>query len=281
MVLEEMRHKIKLQKTNKMKKVLCMGWLMFIIITGCDKNKKTEADAIASTSSPSDAENTLGFGILSKLKGIWNSPVTSTTPLGGYPEWIVDFRPISENQISAKNELDTLNNIHLSFFVAKYNNTFKVAFRNGSSFNGMKRVSYFLADSVSENTSQSFYRFSEIIKGKSRAYTTVLLKQDSLIIKSFTNKYNTQTNATAHMTWSAKLQDTTSCKPAVSNFKFPKKTITKDFSFTFEGRPEAIFYSLTGDPYSEEIQPYLGKTIINYSFAISFTPSPSKKVFLL
>src|SRR4051812_37630257 len=85
-----------------------------------------------------DINNTKGYNILGKLGGIWNGPVTSTTPLGGYPEWIVDFRPISANQISAKNELDTLNDINMSFFVALYNNQYTICFRNGGSFNGNK-----------------------------------------------------------------------------------------------------------------------------------------------
>ncbi len=230
-------------------------------------------------------QSIMGFGALNKLKGIWNGPVTSSTPLGGYPEWIVDFRPISANQISAKNELDTLNDIHMSFFIAKYNNAYKVAFRNGGSFNGMQRVSYFLADSVYENVTHSFYRFSEIINGQLRAYTTVLFKNDSLIISSYTNKYNTLSSSVLHMTWRAKLQDTTACQPAVANFNFPQRTLTKDFSTTFNGQSEAVFYSTSGpavgDPYTESMQPYLGQTTINYSYAPGFVTDPSKKVFLM
>ena len=257
-----------------------------ILLTFCScKDKKTEEPPTPSTtSSPPagpDLNNTLGFGVLKKVRGIWNGPVTSTTPLGGYPEWIVDFRPISENQISAKNELDTLNDIHMSFFIALYNNQYKVAFRNGGSFGGMKRVSYFLADSVSENGSNSFYRFSEILKGRKRAYTEVIFKTDSLYIKSYTNKYNTQMSATPHMVWSAKLQDTSSCAAAITNFNFPKKTQTKDFSSTFTGQTETIYYNLVSDPYPENSQPYLGKTNAGYSFAPGFTPVPSKKLFLI
>lgn len=263
-------------------KLIIAGFLIFAF--GC-KDKKTEeitpepVSPVAST--PPDINLTLGFNILKKLKGIWNGPVTSTTPLGGYPEWIVDFRPISENQISAKNELDTLNDIHLSFFIALYNNQYKIAFRNGGSFAGNKRVSYFLADSVSENGTNSFYRFSEIIKGKKRAYTEVIFKPDSLYIKSYTNKYNTQTNATPHMVWSAKLQDTSAGQPAIANFIFPKKTQTKDFSSTFNGQTEAIYYSLSTDPYPENAQPYLGNTIANYSFDATHVPVATKKVFLI
>lgn len=84
-------------------------------------------DAVPPTDNPdnttplySTLDSTFGFGVLAKVKGIWNGPVTSTTPLGGFPEWVVDFRPISAHQVSAKNELDTQNDIHMSFFIAKY-----------------------------------------------------------------------------------------------------------------------------------------------------------------
>jgi hypothetical protein len=120
-----------------------------LLLLQCKKKDDT-TDAPPSNNPLSDINNTLGFGLLNKVKGIWNGPVTSSTALGAYPEWIVDFRPISENQISAKNELDSLNDIHMSFFIAKYNNEYRVCFRNGGSFGGQTRVSYFLADSVSE-----------------------------------------------------------------------------------------------------------------------------------
>jgi len=266
-----------------MKIKLLLTFLILVSLISC-KNKKADdvPEQPTNTANPTpDINNTYGFNVLKKIKGIWNGPVTSTTPLGGYPEWIVDFRPISENQISAKNELDTLNDIHMSFFIALYNNQYKVAFRNGGSFAGNKRVSYFLADSVSETGSNFFYRFSEILKGKKRAYTEVIFKQDSLYIKSYTNKYNTQTTSTPHMVWSAKLQDSTSAQAAISNFNFPKKSMTKDFSSTFNGQTEAVYFSLSTDPYPENAQPYLGNTTAAYSFATGYTPAASKKVFLI
>ncbi|MBL7936448.1 MAG: hypothetical protein JNM51_11650 [Bacteroidia bacterium] len=260
--------------------------LLVILMPSCKscKDKKSEEESPEITENGPTAENTLGFGVLNKVKGIWNGPVTSTTPLGGYPEWIVDFRPITENQISAKNELDTMNDIFLSFFIAKYNNQYKVAFRNGGSFGSRKRVSYFLADSVSETANQSFYKFTEIIKGKTRAYTEVIRKADSLIIKSYTNNYNSLPTSAPHMAWKAKLQDTTSATNAVTHFNFPKKTQTIDFSSVFAGQSEAVFYSgsnLSADPYPETAQPYLGKTTVNYTYDGAHTPSSSKKTLLI
>jgi len=230
-----------------------------------------------------DINNTKGFGILEQLPGIWNGPVTSTTPLGGFSEWIVDFRPISENQISAKNELDTLNDINMSFFIVLYNNEYTLCFRNGGSFNGLKRISYFICDSVAETASQNYYRFSEIINGTHRAYTEVIFRNagDSLYIKSYTNIYNILPNAVLHMTWSAKKIDATSSQPAITQFNFPIKSMTKDFSNSFTGLSEGIFYQLTGDPYPEADQPYLGQSNITYTYAGGYSPNPAKKVFLI
>ncbi len=257
--------------------------IALFFVYSCNKNEEDESEPPVSNVDPlADINNTYGFGVLQKISGIWNGPVTSSTPLGGYPEWIVDFRPNSENQISAKNELDTLNDIFMSFFIAKYNNQYRVAFRNGGSFGGQKRTAYFLADSVSETSTQSFYRFKEIIKGKQRAYTDVIFKSDSLYIKSYTNKYNSLSTAVIHMEWSAKLQDNSSAQSAISNFNFPKKTLTKDFSTVFSGQTEAIYYSTGGgDPYPETAQPYLGQATVNYTFSTSYIPDPSKKVTLI
>lgn len=262
--------------------------IIILLFFSCKNKNKDEVPEDQSTTTGanppvnSDTNSVLGNNVLRKVKGIWNGPVSSTTPLGGYPEWIVDFRPISENQISAKNELDTANDIFMSFFVIKYNNQRKVAFRNGGSFVNMKRVSYFMADSVSETVNQSFYRFSEIVMGKSKAFTEVIRKGDSLIIKSYTNKYNTLTSASPHMTWRAKLQDTTSAVVSSDNFNFPKSSMTKDFSSTFTGQAEAVYYSTSGvpqgDPYPENLQPYLGQVTASYTFAAGFTPVSTKKV---
>ncbi len=269
-----------------MKSIYSLLILGLLLTTVACKEKKSEEETpdVTTTGGGPDINNTLGYGVLNKAKGIWNGPVTSTTPLGGYPEWIVDFRPITENQVAAKNELDTLNDIFMSFFIAKYNNEYKMGFRNGGSFGGMKRVSYFLADSVSETAVKSYYRFAEILKGKSRAFTEVIFNNDSMTVKSYTNKYNTLTAAAPHMTWRAKLQDSTSTAAAVSHFGFPKKTLTKDFSSTFIGQTEAVYYSgvnLAADPYPETAQPYLGQTTINYTYDASHIPNASKKVMLI
>ena len=245
-----------------------------LILLACKKDKTEDP-----TPSGPSLENTYGYGVLAKLNGIWSGPVTSTTALGSFPKWIVDFRPISNNQVSAKNELDSLNGIFMSFFIVKHNNAYKVAFRNGGGFAGSQRVSYLLADSVSETTTHSFYRFSEVVQGKSRAYSEVIFSTDSLYIHSYTN-------GSLHMSWSSKLINTTAANSAISAFNFPQKSMTKDFSTAFDAVSESIYYSPNStppsdDPYTINQQPYLGVTNASFTFAAGFTPVSTKKVMII
>lgn len=225
--------------------------------------------------------NVEGYGILDKLPGIWNGPVNSQTALGSFPEWIVDFRPISSSQISAKNELDSVNDIFMSFFVCKYDNAYKMAFRNGGGFAGNVRNSYMIIDSVSETSNHSFYRFSDPVAGKNRVYTEVTFKDDSLIMHTYTNQYNTLSEPVTHFIWKADLRDNSSTQNAISLFSYPQKEMTRDFSTTFDGLTEAVFYSAAADPYPENQQPYLGVSNVSVSITNPATVDPAKKVLIL
>jgi hypothetical protein len=263
---------------------LALFLAIMITTPGCKcKKEKENAPEVTDPGTINSSTNVMGYGILSRLPGIWNGPVTSSTMLGSYPEWIVDFRPVSGAQVSAKNELDSLNNILMGFFIVKHANSYKMAFRNGGGFAGSNRIAYAVIDSVSETTNNYFYRFSDFRAGKNRVYTNVLFKDDSLIVHVYTNVYNTQTSTTSHMLWRAKLQDVSSAANAIAHFSFPQKQMVKDFSTTFDLKLEAIYYDsdLANDPYPVTAQPYLGKTIVNISYNASHVPDPAKKTFLM
>jgi hypothetical protein len=258
--------------------------LILSILTASCKDKKDTEETPPPTSGSGGIDSSTpvaGYNILSHLPGIWNGPVTSTTALGGYPEWIVDFRPVSAAQVSAKNELDSVNNILMGFFIVKHGGSYKMAFRNGGGFAGSQRIAYAVIDSVSETTNNYFYRFSDFKAGKNRVYTNVLFKDDSLIVHVYTNVYNTLSSPQTHMLWRAQLKDTTSAQPAITAFSFPQKQMVKDFSSTFDAVAEAIYYNSSTDPYNEASQPYLGQTTVNVSFDGAHTPDPAKKVFLM
>lgn len=260
-----------------MKKIIALV-LTLSILMGCKPDK-------TNTGNLSDINNTYGFSILEKLKGIWKGGVISTTPIGDFPDWTIDFRPISAAQISSKNELDKDNDIFMSFFVTKYNGEYRVAFRNGGAFSGNQRVSYYIADSISENSAGSYYRFSEMVTGKSKGFTEVIFKNDSIIIAAYTNKFNTQSTPTLHMRWSAKLIEKTAADIAAAHFGFPKKTMGFDLSGKFDGMSQSILYSTGGspaaDPYKDNQQPFCGTTNASFSFASSLSPNPNNNVLLL
>ncbi len=259
--------------------------LTILFSVSCKKGKTDDTtppddDGTCNLVAISSSSSVQGFGILAKLPGIWNGSVYSPTPLGSYPEWIVDFRPISASQVSAKNELDSINDIFMSFFIVKYDCEYKVAFRNGGGFAGQVRNSYQLIDSLNEGPTESYYRFSDPKAGKNRVHTAVTFKQDSLIIHVYTNQYNTLATAQTHMIWRAKLQDQTSTQNAISLFNYPQKVLTRDFTTTFDGSTEAIYYTAAQDPYPEQQQPYLGNSTININVTNPGTVDPSKKILI-
>ncbi|MBK6950923.1 MAG: hypothetical protein IPH24_02445 [Crocinitomicaceae bacterium] len=252
---------------------------ILILLVSCRHDSKILSLALSADTitNISDTLAVIGFSILKKLPGIWHGPVTSATPLGSYQEWIVDFRPISSAQISAKNELDSLNDIFMSFFIAKYDSTFMMFFRNGGGFAGQVRNSYMKIDSVYESSNLCFYRFVDPISGGDRVDTDITFKEDSLIMHVHTNVYNTLSTPTTHMIWKAVLKDTTSAQNAIDHFDYPQKVVVKNFSTTFDGLSEAVFYSASVDPYPEQDQPYLG--ISNVTVNITNPPviDPAKK----
>jgi hypothetical protein len=267
-------------KNNIFGTFIFCGIILFAFIS-CKHDHADETPATPNAGPITASTDVTGYGILSHLPGIWNGPVNSTTALGSYPEWIVDFRPVSAAQVSSKSELDSVNTILLGFFIVKHGNAYKMALRNGGGFAGMQRIAYAVIDSVSELTNHYFYRFSDFRAGANRVYTTILFKDDSLIMQVYTNVYNTLNHPALHMEWKAKLQDSTSAQNAIAHFTFPQKQMVQDFSTTFDSRPEAIYYDLTSDPYNEAAQPYLGKTTVNINFDATYTPDPNKKVFLI
>jgi hypothetical protein len=244
--------------------------------------KKDDGSCEYDTIVPPIDNNTdvLGFGIMSKLTGIWNGPVSSPTPLGSFTEWIVDFRPIAPAQVSAKNELDSVNDIFMSFFIAEYGGGYKVFFRNGGGFAGQIRTSYMVCDSVGEGT-ESYYRFVDPVSGGNRVYTEVVFKQDSLIMTTYTNQYNTLSEPEIHMKWQASLRDDTSDDFAISLFNYPQKQEVIDFTSAFDGQSESVYYGGVGDPYPESDQPYVGISTVNITVTAPASVDPSKKVLYL
>lgn len=247
-------------------------FVALLIATSCRTKKSSEEPP-----SPPVYE-VPGFELLHALIGIWEGPVVSTTMIGDFPTWKVDFRPIAPSQISARNELDSANNIHLSFFVAQYEGRPTLCLRNGGFFSGMERLTYLFLDSVA----QDYYRFVEPISRGGRAYVEVRLTHpDSLIFTAYTNKLRTRPTPVLHMRWTAGRLDTTAGMEAARRVGFPQKVPMRDLSTAFAGREETIFYSpIQGDPYPSSQQPYLGTLQATYRHGSAYSPQADKYVVL-
>ncbi len=256
--------------------LFCICSLSFI---ACDKGGTDDKDD--KTPPLTDTTTVLGYGILNDFIGIWNGPVTSTTPLGGYPEWILDFRPIAEAHLSGKAELDTVNDIFMGFFITKFEQKYVMAFRNGGGFAGLQRVSYAQCDSSYELGGERYYRFSDFKAGPNRVYAEFRFRNDSVYMQTFTNKYNNLSAPTLHMQWAAKRTDTTAVQVAKQHFGFPKKKLMKDLSTSFDSLTEAVFYDINNDPYRQMDHPYLGQTSVTCTFGSAVQPQAGAQVILI
>lgn len=222
-----------------------------------------------------------GYNMLSKINGIWSGDVNSTTALGDFQDWTMDIRPMSAAECGGKSELDSINDIFMSFFIVKHNNEYRLAFRNGGGFGGSQRISYQICDSVYESSSVSYYRFSDFVAGENRVYAAFTFENDSMNLIVYTSVYNTVSPVTLHFEWKAKLLDTTETQDAITHFNFPQKQMVKDFSSTFSAMTESIFYNVTADAYPEADHPYVGETTINITYAGSLTINPGSKSFVI
>ncbi len=256
------------------------AWIILVVaFFACDKGKPKDSDDKAKPIS--DTTNVLGYEILNDFVGIWNGGVTSTTPLGGYPEWIVDFRPISASQLSGKAELDTLNDIFMGFFIAQYQGKYLMTFRNGGGFAGLQRVSYASCDSSTITSGEHYYRFVDFKAGLNRVFVEFRFRNDSVYMKTYTNKYNTLNAPTLHMEWKAKRVDNAAAAAAVQHFGYPKKVVVKDFTTSFDGVSEAVFYGTQTDPYPQSEHPYLGQASITCSFGNNVQVQAGAQVIVL
>lgn len=264
---------------NRLAGIIAAGFIILLTGTFSSCKKKNTDDGVVP---PIDSTTqVLGYGILNKLPGIWSGGVSSTTSLGGFSNWTLDFRPNSASQVSGKSELDSLNDIFLSFFIVRHNGSYKMAFRNGGSWAGNKRITYEVLDSVYESGGYAYYRFVDFVRGAEKTFYEVEFKGDSMFQRAYTNKYNVQPNAVLHMAWNSKRVDVTSTAAAITHFSFPQKNMTKDFTNAFGGHTESVWYSFDGDPYAEADQPYLGVAQISYTFLNTLSVDPAKRVFLL
>ncbi|HUV07734.1 MAG TPA: hypothetical protein VMX75_08375 [Spirochaetia bacterium] len=224
--------------------------------------------------------NILGFGLLSRLPGLWNGPVSSTTPAGSFAVWYVDFRPVSPGQISQYSTLDSRTLNYISFFIVKHDNQLKIALRTEGIFQNKGCVTYEVLDRVRE--SEGYYRFSYFQAGEKRAYTEfTFLNNDKFIMEVYTNKFNKVYPLQLHSRWEARRGDRKAASGAVSHFSFPQPVMIKNFSDVFRNLTESIYFSTENDPYDSSSQPFVGNVTVNISIDKDLKVESNHELFLL
>lgn len=224
-------------------------------------------------------EEVLGYSFLTKIPGLWHGPVTSTTSAGSFDNWYVDFRPVSESQISQFSLLDTNTVNNISFFIVKFNNKLKIAMRTEGCFKNQCCVTYEVMDSVSEIS--GYYRFSDFVKGTKRAFTEFIFNADGLVMKVYTNKFNTVNPVQPHTTWTATLGTRSNATEAISHFNYPLPIVVKDFSNSFTNMTESIFFNFDNDPYNSVTQPFVGSATVDIAIDSNLTTDITDEIFLL
>lgn len=262
-------------------KTLFLFIFVSVFMFSCKRDNQEDLETPVEDTGINSSTEVKGYGLLSKVNAIWSGDVNSTTALGNFQDWAMDIRPMSAAQCGGKSELDSINDIFMSFFIVKYNSEYRLAFRNGGGFGGSQRISYQYCDSVYESPNESFYRFVDFVAGESRVYADFTFRNDSMNLVVYTSVYNTVSPPTLHFVWRAKNLDTTETQDAITNFGFPQKQMVKDFSTGFATMTEAMFYNTNNDIYKEVDHPYVGETNINISYSGSLTINPGSKSFVI
>ena len=257
--------------------------LVLLIIAGFLSFQCASVDGDSSPSvqpvQSSGNDEVLGYGILARLPGLWNGPVSTTTPAGSFPIWYVDFRPVSAAQVSQYSTLDAQTLNYLSFFIVKHDGQLKVAMRTEGVFQNQGCVTYEVMDTAREE--EGFYRFSDFRAGEGRAYTEFTFGKNEFVMETFTNKFNKVSPLEQHSIWKAKLGDRSAAEITVEDLSFPQPVMVKDFSDVFKNMSESIYYTFENDPYSSSSQPYVGTVTVNLSVEGELPVKNDHELFLL
>ena len=210
-----------------------------------------------------DEKEVIGFGILKHLPGLWNGPVTSTTPAGNFPNWYIDFRPVSPGEVSQFSLLDSMTVNNISFFVVKYNDQYRIAMHTLGCFAHQCCATYEVIDSVDE--ANGYYRFVDFVAGYKRAYTEFKFTDNSFVMEVYTSKFNKENPPVLHSVYKAKLADRSAAKEAIKLYNYPQPVSVKDFTAHFNNMTESIFFDINQDPYPPSEQPATGRITVKIS----------------
>lgn len=221
----------------------------------------------------------LGYGILERIAGQWSGSVFTDTPMGSFPMWYVDFRPVSSGMIAQYTTIDKGTINFLTFLIVKHDKQLKVAMRTEGVFQEKGCVTYEIIEKADER--KGYYRFSDFKSGSERAYTEFTFKGNKLVMETYTNKFNKVSPLELHTRWTATLAGRESAEEAVKKFKFPQPGPVADFSGFFKNMSESIYYDTSLDPFSSKNDPYVGTLTVNVRIDPSLKVKNTDELFLI
>ncbi len=207
----------------------------------------------------------LGFGFLYRIPGLWNGPVTSDTPAGHYPVWYVDFRPTDPARVSEFSTVTSDLCNYITFFIVKHAGRLKVAMRTDARFKGKGCITYEVMQEADEN--QGDYKFSDCQSGDRRAYTIFKFRENSFVMRVYTNKFNKLKVPAEHSVWKAKRVTMEPARQAIEHFNYPRPVMVHDFSTVFGNRYESIYFKPSEAPFQSKDETYVGN--INFRITVS------------
>jgi hypothetical protein len=100
-------------------------------------------------------------------------------------------------------------------------------------------------------------------------------------MKVYTSNFNTVSPVQLHSTYTATLGTRDNITEAGARFGYPKSSMVKDFTTSFAGMTESIFFNFANDPYSSVTQPYVGTATAHITIDTALSIVPTDEVFLL
>eukprot|EP01062_Namystynia_karyoxenos_P045207 TRINITY_DN33531_c0_g1_i1.p1 TRINITY_DN33531_c0_g1~~TRINITY_DN33531_c0_g1_i1.p1 ORF type:complete len:516 (+),score=120.05 TRINITY_DN33531_c0_g1_i1:102-1649(+) len=224
---------------------------------------------------PADG-STAGLLLLSQLGGVYSGALNSQTALGSYPKWPMDIRAITGDQVSGRSELDTRNDIYMTWFVTEgCGGGSAVIFRNGGLFASEKRISYMALEEERHGQTESYYRFVDLGTGASRLVTEMWLATDgsTMHMRTATNDFGTAQQVNLHFDWSTRRLDAANSDAAKTKYGLPAPNPTVRKLGISTGQPAIYFSDLTSmaagnarplkdDPFPDSAQPTLGSAAL-------------------
>lgn len=233
-----------------MKQKLVIALVAVLALVACEKDIRNIAPIPPSPepTTPTVMEevipidiNEKGFEFLEKMQGHW---VGSNHIIADDWEWFsFDFRALSSSIVHGMFEGGSMGNLFTSFFVTDYKEKRTLMARNGGVLNGIYRTSYFVLDSVRNDSEGDFYRFVDAIGGTSVMWMELRFVSDSLYFNVYTSRLGLF-EPTRHMTFKGKKEHLDLAQDAAIATGFPQNVSAWDFS---DGFNEEYLYTNSGD----------------------------------